>query len=81
VIKLRGAGMSAKKMKQNPATYKKRNTAIPITTYEDSSLHQHNCEKPKSHTATCDLNNISEWGRIIKKNKIIHIHTTVSTKT
>lgn len=43
----------------------KWNTAIPITTYEDSSLHQHNCEKLKSHTATCDLDNMSEWGRII----------------
>jgi hypothetical protein len=24
---------------------------------------------------------MSEWGRIIKKKKIIHIHTTVSIKT
>ena len=30
-----------------------------------SSLQQHNCEKLKSHTATCDLNNVSEWGRIM----------------
>jgi hypothetical protein len=57
----------------------KWNTAILTTTYKDSSLQQHNCEKLKSHTATCDLNNVSEWGRIMKK--IIHIHTTVSIKT
>jgi hypothetical protein len=57
----------------------KWDTTTSITTYEHSSLHQHNCEKPKSHTATCDLNNVSEWGGIMKK--IIHIHMTVSTNT
>jgi len=47
----------------------KWNTTILTTTYKDSSLQQHNCEKLKSHTATCDLNNVSEWGRIMKKNR------------
>ena len=51
----------------------KWNTTIPVTTYEDSSLQQHNCEKLKSHTAACDLNNVSEWGTIMKKRSFSFI--------